>query len=240
MSSANGVPRARVRHSLRAKVALSERLPTARRPTPRQALKRVVLLLGVTSAMILPRKAPGTVAEQRSRLPPPVACESEIEGLWKAHTYNRRYRRWTEFTLQIRRVAGSETELEGKIFNHTWYGNSEQEQPGPCQGRQRWRVSMNAEGSYRKGEVRFKGTFWKFDELLCGRLSPAWGYNLDFFSGKVDRGLQEFQSVNNDGGLAVNVPYVFRRIGCLDMKPVRVKVKPPPLYPQGRNSGCGC
>jgi hypothetical protein len=39
-------------------------------------------------------------------------------------------------------------------------------------------------------------------------------YRPDHFTGTIDPAIQEFQSVNNDGGRAVNDPMVFRRIAC--------------------------
>jgi hypothetical protein len=53
----------------------------------------------------------------------------------------------------------------------------------------------------------------------------------------------EFQSVNNDGGRAVNDPVVFRRVQCndgehLDSEP-RIAVAPPPFYPPEDEGGCG-
>jgi hypothetical protein len=44
----------------------------------------------------------------------------------------------------------------------------------------------------------------------------ALDYHPDHFTGTIDPQREEFQSVNNDGGRAVNDPMVFRRIGCVD------------------------
>ena len=57
-------------------------------------------------------------------------------------------------------------------------------------------------------------------------------------SGRIDPEIQEFRSVNNDGGPAVNVPQVFRRIRCFPPQSnPHVTVDPPPFQPP-RTGGC--
>jgi hypothetical protein len=201
-----------------------------------------VAALGVAAtALLLPRQAPGTVAEQRARLPPPANCEHEVEGYWKSHAYNPMYGDWVEFTLEVHTVPGKPGELTGKILNHTWKGGPEREQPGACGPSQAWRarIAMQAKGTYKDREIAFWGTELTLDETLCGR--PPSGYNLDRFTGTIDAAIQEFQSVNNDGGRSVNEPTVFRRIGCFDSAPPpSVEVKPPPVLPQKHKGGCSC
>ena len=210
----------------------------------RVSLKGAVVLL-VASLFLLPGRAPGTVAEQRARLPPPAKCEdNEVEGIWKSHAYNKRYREWTEFTLEIREVDGKKGQLVGRVLNHSWRGTPKQEQPGPCRWLLRYRVSMPGKGTYKNHRVSFYGTSWKMDELVCGsRL--GFHYNLDHFTGEIDFERQEFQSVNNDGGRAINEPTVFRRIKCFDKseKPPdpSITIRPPPLFPEKQSvGGCGC
>jgi len=215
-------------------------------PRPRpvsQRLLRVAALGLVVAAFLLPRQAPGTVAEQRARLPPPATCEHEVEGYWKSHAYNPMFQDWVEFTLEIHTVPGKPGELTGKIVNHTWKGGPGREQPGPCGAEQTWRarIAMTAKGTYQDREITFWGTEWKLDQVVCGKLPWSWGYNLDRFTGTIDPAIQEFQSVNNDGGRSVNEPTVFRRIGCFDSAPPpSVEVKPPPVLPAKRKGGCSC
>jgi hypothetical protein len=203
--------------------------------------RQAATLLTLVALLVLPKLAPGTVEEQRERLPPAVVCEDPVEGLWKSHSYDPAYGDWTEFYLEIRRVEPGEPALEGTILNHTWVGAPSEEQPGPCRGRLRYRVSMDARGTEENGAVFFGGIGdWRLDEVLCG--SFRGGYNLDNFSGQIDPAIQEFQSVNNDGGRAVNEPTVFRRIRCFEPPPpTEISVAPPPLFPgQEEASGGGC
>jgi hypothetical protein len=200
----------------------------------------VALAAVVAGFLLWPRISPGTVAEQRSRLPPPAECVDPVAGVWRSHSYDAPYTEWLQFTLEVRRVEGSETELTGEITNHFWYGGPEDSEPTPCYGDIHAVVHMEARGSFdpETAWVEFGGTEWELEELRCGYL---YGYNLDNFSGRIDYDLQEFQSVNNDGGRSVNDPTVFRRIDCFDDEndEPAVTVQPPPLFPSGDRSG-GC
>jgi hypothetical protein len=202
------------------------------------------LLAFVLAASLTPAAAPATVQEQRARLPPAAQCSDAVSGIWKSHKYDDRYREWMMRTLDIQRVEGSETELQGTIESHYWAGEPEQSQPGPCQGQQHVIVSMDARGNTEGDQIVFSGFGqWRLDELVCGSLE---GYNLDSFAGTVDRELQEFQSVNNDGGRAIDQPEVFRRVSCHPPAPgqehaPRISVAPPPFYPpEQARGGCGC
>jgi hypothetical protein len=191
-----------------------------------------------------PSPAPGTVQEQRQRLPPPAKCEEDdVAGYWKSHQYSPTYHDWVEFTLEVRRVPGSETKLVGTIVNHTWQGGPDKEQPGKCGSDSRWRmrIKMEGEGTYEGGKLTFRALNWKLDELICGDIPSSMVYYLDNFTGQIDFALQEFQSVNNDQGRSINEPTVFRRVGCLgdDMPPPSVDIEPPALLPERmRSSGC--
>jgi hypothetical protein len=178
-----------------------------------------------------------TIQEQRARLPPPARCEDPVEGIWKSHKYDPRFNDWTIFSLEIRRVQGSETELRGTITNELWEGSPQDQEPGPCRGRSHWVVSMDGRGWVRDNRIFFGGQGqWRLDRVLCNR--GPYGYNLDNFSGEIDAELQEFQSRNNDGGRDIDVPYVFRRIRCFEPGSVpHVEVDPPPFLPQ-RSGGC--
>jgi hypothetical protein len=194
--------------------------------------RAVVLLLLFT----VPAFA-GTIAEQRARLPPPAECTDPVVGVWKSHTYDPYRTQWTEFTLEIHRKEAGSNELSGTIKNHSWFGPQTEVQPGPCAGELHYVVSMDADGELSGMDVRFGGIGqWRLDDTMCGYFSA--GYNLDVFTGVIDPKIQEFQSVNNDGGAAVNEPTVFRRIKCFDDPVQHAPVDPPPFMPP--RSGCGC
>ena len=179
-----------------------------------------------------------TVAEQRARLPPPSRCDDPVAGTWKSHTFDARRDQWSEFTLTIRRVPGLASGLQGEIVNESWYGPATEVQPGPCEGRLRYVVSMDATGTLSFDDrVSFGGVgTWRLDRVVCGDFSGD--YFLDQFTGQLDRDLQEFQSVNNDGGVAFNEPTVFRRVACTDVPgPFAAEVQAPPFQPP-RARGC--
>lgn len=178
-----------------------------------------------------------TIAEQRARLPPPAECEDPVEGVWKSHKYNPQFGDWEIFTLEIRRVRGTKNALKGRISNHSWQGGPAEQEPGPCRGGFHWIVSMDGQGSVQGDQIFFGGVGqWRLDRMICRR--GPFGYNLDNFSGQIDAEIQEFQSLNNDGGRAKNIPYVFRRIRCFPPDSVpHVEVTPPPFLPR-RTGGC--
>lgn len=192
----------------------------------------------------VPSAAPATIAEQRARLPPAAECGDEIvAGIWRSHAHNQRYGDWQVFTLTIRRVPGHPEQLVGTISNHSWTGGPGDQEPPPCSQQTGWEwiVSMDARGHVDNGTNIFFGGVgaWRLDETRCRR--GPWGYNLDNFSGVIDPTILEFQSVNNDGGRAVNEPAVFRRIRCPPQESVEapsVNTRPPAFYPD-RRSGCG-
>lgn len=198
-----------------------------------------LLLVPLATAFLIAPAVDATISEQRARLPPPADCGDVVEGIWRAHRYNSRFRDWRVFTLTIRRVAGSESEIVGTIRNQGWDGSPEQEEPGPCSSlRYHWVVSTDAQGTIIGDDVVFSGVGqWRLDQVLCRR-GPG-GYNLDNFSGTIDREIEEFQSVNNDGGRAVNEPTVFRRVRCFppESQP-HIEVRPPPYFPRRTSRGC--
>jgi hypothetical protein len=187
-------------------------------------------------------EAPATVAEQRARLPPAAECESDVEGRWRALIYSANTASWYDYRLEVRHVAqkpgaSPSDELTGVIYVDTWFGTPEQSEPGACIGRGRYRGKMQGRGHYRNGEVFFGGGPFELTEIVCGQ--GMIGYNPDNFTGRLEKERQEFQSVNNDGGAAVNEPTVFRRIGCLDDQPLEnPDVAPPPFFPERREGGC--
>jgi hypothetical protein len=189
----------------------------------------------VAACLLGPRAGADTVQEQRARLPPPAECADLVEGVWRSHDYNHTRSKWTVFTLEVRRVDDTD-ELTGSITNRSWYGPVEESEPGPCRGQLQYTVSMEARGTVEGRWVEFGGTSWELDENPCGYLS---GYYLDNFSGEIDLDLQEFQSVNNDGGPSVNYPTVFRRIRCFDPEPdPNIEVAAPAFFPEIDDGGC--
>jgi hypothetical protein len=200
-----------------------------------------VLLAASAAVVVFPcvRAAEATIAEQRARLPPPARCEDPVEGVWKSHVYRPMWGEWETFYLEIHRVRGSRTELVGNIRNHSWQGGTSDAEPGPCLGRDQWVVTMDGRGTINGDTILFGGVGqWRLDQVMCGR--GPWGYNLDNFSGTIDPEILEFQSVNNDGGRAVNEPSVFRRIRCFEPESQpHIRVEPPPFFPERASGGCG-
>jgi hypothetical protein len=203
---------------------------------------RGIAVLAIPIALAIDvSEAPATVAEQRSRLPPAAECESEVEGKWKALIWDEDDE-WYEFTLEIHHDPDDKTKLTGTITVHSWNGPAnEPEPPSKCRGLN-YIGKMDGSGSFVDGQVVFGGADFHITEEICGR--PGL-YNEDQFSGKLEPERQEFQSVNNDGGDAVNEPTVFRRIGCFDQpqdkpNPASGDIKPPSFYPKKRRSSGGC
>jgi hypothetical protein len=209
------------------------RSPTSRLPGATVAAFLLALTVRVP-------EAPATVAEQRARLPPAAECEHPVEGTWKAVVYSENHLSWYEFVLEVRRVKGSVSALTGMIYVDTWGGGPEQSEPGPCAGYRRIKGKMEGRGSFADGQVVFGGREFQLVEDICGE-RQAVPYDPDQFTGRIEPERQEFQSVNNDGGSAVNEPTVFRRIACFDHGPVEnagADVKPPPFFPARREGGC--
>ena len=207
-----------------------------------------VALVGVGAALVLlPSLAPATIEEQRTRLPPPASCQDPIEGIWMSHKYEVPGDEWMIFTLEIHRAPGAPvnppqgavTPLVGHIQAHAWLGAGPQASAPPActAGLAHWTVEMTAEGNVTGQRVAFWGTRWAVGNVFCG--PRYFGYNLDHFSGVLEPGIQEFQSVNNDGGRAINDPTVFRRVRCFDpVSPPHPFVAPPSFQPP-RRAGCG-
>jgi len=201
-----------------------------------------VLALG---ASLVPRGSSATVEQQRARLPPAASCQDNVEGTWLALKYEPQWREWYEYTLVIRRKdpkpePGTPGPIEGEILSHYWVGSDSDEKPPACSpGRREIIVRMPGTGKVdAAGNLAFGSSSYTIDKAVCG---AAGRYNPDNFSGKIDADRQEFQSVNNDGGRAVNDPTVFRRVRCLDA-PHRGTgtAKPPAFAPVKRRSwSCG-
>jgi len=196
-------------------------------------LRSVAIAIVVITAA---RDAPATIEEQRARLPPAAECSSPMAGRWRSLNFNEYEGAWYQFTLEIREDPRDSSLLTGEIFVDTWDGvATTAEPPVPCIRRSKGK--MNGHGTFKHGEVFFGGSDYRRTEQVCG---PTVGYNPDQFTGKLDTERQEFQAVNNDGGIMVNAPTVFRRIGCFEQdgrKSPDSDVTPPPFFPK-RTSGC--
>ena len=201
--------------------------------------RRRLILVPIALAVLFAPTVSATITEQRSRLPPPAACGDVVEGVWKAHRWRRDLHTWRIFTLTIHRQPGSDSALIGTIRNEGWTGGPDRELPGGCAGlRYHWIVSTDARGTIHGQQVVFSGKDqWRLDRVVCH--SGPGGYNLDSFSGLIDTDIEEFQSVNNDGGVDVNVPTVFRRVRCFPpgSRP-HIDVAPPPFFPDRDPRGC--
>jgi len=203
----------------------------------------VALMIGVS---LLPRGSQATVEEQRARLPPPAECPDRVEGTWLAMVFMGYQNTWYEYTLQIKRSAPADAKgngpIEGEMISHYWYGGVKEDKPPPCgPGKRELTVKMPAKGTFDEaGNVAFNSNTYTVESVVCGHTGR---YNPDNFTGKIDPKLQEFQSVNNDGGGAVNEPAVFRRIRCLGAAegPSRksTNAKPPAFAPPKKVWGCG-
>lgn len=205
------------------------------RPRPRRVVAIAVVCL-FAWLMLVPSGAPATIQEQRARLPPPAFCEDEVEGIWRSHSYWVGHGQWYIFILEIRRVRNDPNRLTGTVLSEYWNGSPNQEEPPPCRpGGYHQLVRMPGAGSVVDGLVTFGGTSWTLERVYCG--TPTWSYYPDNFSGAIDPEIQEFQSLNNDGGAAINVPQVFRRVRCFDPdSPPHVTVEPPPFQPPTRGA----
>lgn len=210
-------------------------------PSPQgRRRRRLVFALSaacMTGLILFPRELPASIQEQRARLPPAADCPDPVEGYWKAHYFHEKYSQWYVRTLEIHRNG---VELKGKIIAHYWDGGAKDDKPPPCRpGLQREQVvNMPAIGRFEDGNISFGGTSWSAEPPICSRGSI--GYNPDKFTGKLDLKAHEFVSVNNDGGIAVNEPNVFRRIRCLEAPPPPTgKIEPPPFTPPRRGFSCG-
>jgi hypothetical protein len=203
-------------------------------------MRSIIIIALLTAMIVRVPEAPATVAEQRARLPPAAECESEIAGRWKAHIYSEATGyRWYIHILEIRHDPNDKTQLVGEMTVDTWRGDPDDaEPPMPCQ--HRYRGKSPAKGTFVDGQVVFSAESFELVEEVCGSF---YGYNPDSFSGRIEPERQEFQSVNNDGGAAVNEPAVFRRIGCFDNNDQPNKpagpVTAPAFYPKRRSSSAG-
>jgi len=206
--------------------------------------KRRAVLFGAACAALLAMLSSsaegGTIEEQRARLPPPAECSDNVEGVWVSLRYEENWGEWYEYTLNVRRAQEGSNLLVGDIVSHYWYGRAGDTTPPPCRaGGFETIVKMPAATGKNEGQaIELGATRYETERDVCG---VPHGYNPDHFSGTIDPDRQEFQSVNNDGGKAVNDPVVFRRVKCFDppRKEPRKNVVPPAFAPLKRAASCG-
>jgi hypothetical protein len=203
------------------------------RRSARPAIFAVAFVLALTLGVA---DAPATVAEQRARLPPPAECESPIAGKWKALVYSFPTEAWYEHDLEIHQDPKDPTVLTGMHYVDAWTGVPDKPEPTTCTQRQKGK--MVAHGTFLDGKVAFYSGDYELVQVVCGDLT---GYNPDNFTGRLEPERQEFQAVNNDGGMSVNEPAVFRRVACFDGSGPKArdpKVAPPAFFPKRRTGGC--
>ncbi len=209
------------------------------------AYATVVTVIG--ASVLFPQVLLGSIEEQRQRLPPAASCQDPVEGVWMGRVFHQPGQDWYIYTLEIHRVSAGSAQLNGVLHARFWNGPPTIYEPLPCApGVLDRTVFMTGAGTANGLELTFGGTSWRPESLNCGPQSSMGliSYNLDQFSGRIDPAIQEFQSVNNDGGEAVNEPTVFRRIRCFDapsgpsQRQGTVTISAPPLMPPQR-SGCG-
>jgi hypothetical protein len=210
----------------------------------------VASALALAVPFLWPERAEGTIEDQRARLPPPADCADPVEGEWVGLKFFDTRHQWNEFSLTIKRKAKDSPEIEGQIQTHYWFGGPLDSKPPPCKpgGLEvigKMPASGKVETSPKGLTLVFAAKSYTKESTPCGIERRA--YNPDKLTGTIDPALQEFQSVNNDGGIAVNDPYVFRRVKCFDSPPppkaeeAPKPVEPPPLPPPPAASrGCGC
>jgi hypothetical protein len=220
--------------------------------TPSPSLRRrraqrwlnIFAVTSVAAVVLFASAAPASIEEQRARLPPPAHCQDPVEGEWRGKKYEPQYGNWFAVTLDVHRTAPSATTLTGRIIARLWYATAQDVEPPPCSPRIRrdYTVEMPASGSITAQRIVFGARTYRLVALHCGTHE---GYNPDNFSGVIDPSIQEFQSVNNDGGRAVNDPMVFRRVRCFDpgaaannQRQISAVIITPPLLPPSRSRGC--
>jgi hypothetical protein len=216
--------------------------PRARGRALDRALRAAAL--GMMAGVILfAANAPASIEEQRARLPPPARCDDPIEGEWRGKKYETPYGNWFAVTLEVRRAAPGSNLLTGRILARLWYATARDVEPPPCSRAilRDYEVEMPAQGVAEGHAIRFGASSYRIRAVHCGRVE---NYNPDNFSGVIDPAIQEFQSVNNDGGRAVNDPMVFRRVRCFEpggrgpRADTPAVIVTPPFMPPRRARGC--
>lgn len=214
------------------------------RPSRRAIL--AVLVAGTAGLHLYTCPALGTIDEQHDRLPPPALCADPVEGFWSAQNYVPAHRQWYAFTLEIHRKEAGKPDLTGEIEVHFWTGTAESTTPPPCgPGGQDVFITSPGSGVLDGDRVRFEASTYRVDRVTCG--PKKFHYRTERFSGTIDEALEEFQSLDDDGGYLVDEPFVFRRVGCLDSPPAVApspapssRPAPEPTPAPAPSRGCGC
>jgi hypothetical protein len=186
---------------------------------------RLSLSCALLAAMALsPSLLFGSIEDQRARLPAAAVqdvgtdCSDPATGTWLGQQYNPRSFSWQRYELTIRRTRPGANTLVGEVRVHFWIGPYSLSTPQTDCARPflAAEVMQNATGTINGLEIAFGGNDWRTSRVFCQPPGTRIAYNPDHFTGTIDVAIQEFQSVNNDGGTAVNEPVVFRRIRCAD------------------------
>ncbi len=221
--------------------------------------RRTALALGcaaISAVALSPSLLLGSIEDQRARLPPAAEsdagadCSDPASGVWLGQQYNQRSRSWQRYELHVQRVAPQSNQLTGEVRVHFWNGWYSHSTPLTDCSRPHLaaEVVQNATGTFDGSRLAFGGHDWRTSRIFCQPPGTRVTYNPDHFTGVIDPTIQEFQSVNNDGGSAVNEPVVFRRIRCAPSQSPpqpRVIVLPPSEpatlgHAPGRRSLFGC
>ncbi len=190
--------------------------PSAATTAPRPAAPPRTPQPTTVTVAAAPTRRTGSIGEQRGLLPAAARCNDPVAGTWRAHRYDPRRDDWVLFTLRIQRHP--DNRLYGAITARTWGPDAgSASPPGRCladPSSHDYLVSMEGNGMLTRGtHVTFSAIEAHVTRAYC-RIAQ-FRYDPDAFSGDIDVARQEFNSVNDDGNTERNVPYVFRRIGCL-------------------------
>ncbi len=150
-----------------------------------------------------------SIEGQRALLPKAAVCTDPVAGFWEALKYSPIHGNWVHFKLTVNRQG---TAVSGTIISRTWSGGPRDSTPPGCDlGGYDITVSMNASGTTNGDTISFGSSHASIISEQCSLVGE---YVPDRFSGNIDGTRQEFQSLNNDGLVDINVPYVFRRTRC--------------------------
>ena len=171
-------------------------------------------VLASAAALVNPIMATPTAAE--SGLVASVSgCTDPALGTWVSRQYSPWHGGYYEFTLNVR--ADGAHGLRGEILSHFWVGSALSEDgPATCDPDvgEEWVVHMPAVGRRDGNRFSFRGTSFSVREATCGQTPTSGDYNLDRFSGELTMDGDGIKTVNNDGGVFIDVPTAFTRISC--------------------------
>lgn len=188
----------------------------ARRIVPQAAPGGTAAAAAALAIGSQPAWTPLTVSPQELQyadLPPAVSCEDPVEGTWIGRRYYPGYGDWYLYTAKIRRTPGNTTALRGEVLAHSWFGSETDKTPSCDPAGEQWIVRMPARGTVRDGHVRFEGTRFGMQELMCGSAPTVDSYCLDRFNGPVAGSVEGATWINEDGCRGA-APIDFRRISC--------------------------